>query len=93
MAIHKTSHEQEMSPEDAKRLGLFLFTVKPNVAKPGALPSGGPVYLLGKMIGGMENPTSAKIWNSVGWTLGLQSQARGAAQRRATPRKLPQLDS
>jgi len=74
MSIHKTSHEQEMSPEDAKRLGLFLFTVKPNVAKPGALPSGGPVYLLGKMIGGMENPTSAKIWNSVGWSLGLQNK-------------------
>jgi hypothetical protein len=74
MAIHKTSHEQEMSPEDAKRLGLFLFTVKPNVAKPGSLPSGGPVYLLGKIIGGMENPSSAKLWNSVGWTLGLQNK-------------------
>merc|ERR1719355_275745 len=74
MAIHKTSHEQEISPEDAKRLGLFLFTVKPNVAKPGSLPSGGPVYLLGKIIGGMENPSSAKLWNSVGWTLGLQNK-------------------
>ena len=52
--------------------------MKPNVAKPGALPSGGPVYLLGKMIGGMENPTSAKIWNSVGWSLGLQN--KGAAR-------------
>ena len=70
MAIHKTSHEQEMSPEDAKRLGLFLFTVKPNV---GPLPSGGPVYLLNKIID-PTSPAGMKIWNSVGWTLGVKNK-------------------
>ena len=66
MAIHKTSHEQEMSPEDAKRLGLFLFTVKPN-QPPGMPQNGGPMGLLIRIMG--DNRAS-KLWRDVGWTLG-----------------------
>jgi len=77
MAIHKTSHEQEISPEDAKRLGLFLFTVKPNIGVDmfGGALGGGPMYLLGKIIGDPQTtPAAAKIWNSVGWTLGVKNK-------------------
>ena len=77
MAIHKTSHEQEISPEDAKRLGLFLFTVKPNIGVDflGSPLGGGPMYLLGKIIGDPQTtPAAAKIWNSVGWTLGVKNK-------------------
>ena len=70
MAIHKTSHEQEMSPEDAKRLGLFLFTVKPNV---GPAPGGGPMYFINKIID-PTSPLGMKIWNHVGWTLGVKNK-------------------
>ena len=66
MSIHKTSHEQEMSPEDAKRLGLFLFTVKPN-QPPGMPQNGGPMGLLIRIMG--DNRAS-KLWRDVGWTLG-----------------------
>jgi hypothetical protein len=70
MAIHKTSHEQEMSPEDAKRLGLFLFTVKPNV---GPTAGGGPMHFINKIID-PTSPLGMKIWNHVGWTLGVKNK-------------------
>jgi hypothetical protein len=67
MAIHKTSHEQEMSPEDAKRLSLFLFTVKPN-QPPGMPQQGGPMGLLIRIMG--DNRVS-ELWKNIGWTLGV----------------------
>ena len=70
MAIHKTSHEQEMSPEDAKRLGLFLFTVKPNV---GPTAGGGPMHFINKIID-PTSPLGMKIWGQVGWTLGVKNK-------------------
>ena len=70
MSIHKTSHEQEMSPEDAKRLGLFLFTVKPNV---GPTAGGGPMHFINKIID-PTSPLGMKIWNHVGWTLGVKNK-------------------
>lgn len=67
MSIHKNSHDQEMSPEDAKRLGLMLFLAKPNLMNEGGWTPGGPSHFIGKLVGPL-------IWMKVGYLLGKQTK-------------------
>merc|ERR1711991_519519 len=62
MSIHKEEGGPELSQDDLARLSLFLFTVKPNLVPPGALPKAGPICFIHSILG---TPGLTKM----GWAL------------------------
>jgi hypothetical protein len=62
MSIHKEEGGPELSQDDLARLSLFMFTVKPNLVPPGALPKGGPMPFIVWVLG---TPGLTKM----GWAL------------------------